>query len=544
MPATGRPVRALRSSSCLPLAALGALLCALFASPPAMAQTVALYGLNENGQLTVNGSILDGLPGKTWEALVVVGSDRWALRDDGRIYMNGAQLYKLDCEDNNGNDVNEGDWIGLAVVGGDVWALSTRGYLSKNGSCATQFPPGDFVFVSLFSDTVNTWALRSDGALFENTIVSPTFQLIGGPGIDDAAEGEAPDTTWVTGAVGTPLTVFALRADGTVVSGNLLNEGDDIDGTIVATLPFGNSGQRYVDIAFTPNGLWNVLRSNGEVYNEQSTLNPVIDFNGSSDSNQQFAALLPLPEVRGTTTDASYFALRADGGLFRETSQAEAFDLPKSNYGELAFSSSPPDLTTHKDTLPVVATYAVKAIEGTPFAFPILATDTDIASEDLVVTVDETTLPEGSTYDGKTRTVSWDSPVAGSYKVQASVDDGSGVVKKTFKIKVSPASTNPDKNTKPKVSKIKNVQGLVGFPLVVPILASDAEGNALTISVDDSQVPFTLGATFDDETNTFNWPDAELNQVGTYSVVFTVSDGTAQSQLKVKIKMVSSFLTF
>jgi hypothetical protein len=192
-----------------------------------------------------------------------------------------------------------------------------------------------------------------------------------------------------------------------------------------------------------------------------------------------------------------------------------------------------------------VSQYTVQAVTGTPFTFPILATDVDKAEADLIVTVDPLTLPEGATYDPVTRTVSWLSPVKGSAKIKIEVDDGVGKpVKKTFKVKVRDPPENPEKNIKPRAGKIKGTQALVGIELRLPILASDQNGDKLTMTVDETLEPFTLGATFDPMTNTFIWSDPQLADIGTYSMKFQVSDGIKTVNRKVKVKLVSSFLGF
>ena len=106
------------------------------------------------------------------------------------------------------------------------------------------------------------------------------------------------------------------------------------------------------------------------------------------------------------------------------------------------------------------------------------------------------------------------------------------------------AMQNDTKNLAPRVSKIKNVQGLVGIPLVLPILATDPDGDTITMSVDDTAEPFTLGATFDAVTNVFTWTDPTLADIGTYKVKFNVSDGTKTVVLTVQIKIKSSLLGF
>src|SRR5688572_7731073 len=114
MPVAPRPDR----RPALAALALGGL---LLAAPPARAQDPSFYALNENGALSLNATLMDNLPSTKWVSLVVDGSDRYALRDDGFIFKNGVKLYELECEV-SGEDVNEGDWVGIAFDNGSIWA--------------------------------------------------------------------------------------------------------------------------------------------------------------------------------------------------------------------------------------------------------------------------------------------------------------------------------------------------------------------------------------------------------------------------------------
>ena len=42
-----------------------------------------------------------------WVGLVVDGSDRYALRDDGLVFKNGVKLYKLNCTNTSGDNESE-----------------------------------------------------------------------------------------------------------------------------------------------------------------------------------------------------------------------------------------------------------------------------------------------------------------------------------------------------------------------------------------------------------------------------------------------------
>ena len=132
-----------------------------------------------------------------------------------------------------------------------------------------------------------------------------------------------------------------------------------------------------------------------------------------------------------------------------------------------------------------------------------------------------------------------------THKIKIEVDDGVGkIVKKTFQVVVRDPPTNPSKQVKPRAAKIKGTQALVGVELDLPLQISDQNGDALTVTVDDSVPPFTYGATFDSGTNTFSWTDSELSHIGSYTIQFNISDGVATVKHKVKIKLVSSLYIF
>jgi len=526
--------------------ALGAGLAVLaLAAPPVGAQTPALYALNKNGTLTLNATLIDSLPGSKWVSLVVDGSDRYALRDDGLVFKNGVKLYKLQCKTPGGDNVVEGDWVGITFNNGPLWAVSKLGYMAQDGVCVAQFDVGDFEVSTIFSGSSGVYTMTTNGMVFRDTTITAAFVWDAGPGVDGDGEGEVDNTEWRAGTVGPDAKPYAIRRDGKLIRGDPSSDGNPPPaGTVIAALPFQSAGTpQYSDVIFTEDGAWNVLRLNGELYKDPGAITPLIEFN---DSGPNFVDLLPLPASKSSgTTDASFFALRSDGDLFRETGTASVFDLMKSGYGELALSLDPPNLDNIKNALPVVAKYTVQATSGEAVSFPILATDTDLAAASLVVTVDDTTLPEGAVFDDVARTITWDAPVKGSYKVKVEVSDGVGnPVKVSYAIKVKDPDDNPDKNLAPRVSKIKNVQGLVGIELDLPILATDPDGDPLTISVDDTAEPFTLGATFDPKTNVFTWSDPQLSNIGTYKVPFSVSDGTKTVKLTVQIKIVSSLLGF
>ena len=437
----------------------------------------------------------------------------------------------------------------MAVVDGSVWALSARGYVARDGVCVAQLEPGDFEFTTMFGGTKRAVSMRSDGAVYVDTVAQPVFRFEGGPGLDDAEEGEAEDTTWRAGAVGPEGMIWGLRRDGKVIAGVPV-VGETGNGILVSNLPFGNQATDallYETIFFTEAGNWTVMRGRGEMFNMDNQLTAFIEFNGTPNngSNQRYMETLALPASVDGTTDMSFFALRRDGKLYRETDVAAQFEFSKSGYGQLALSDVGPDLTNIKNAKPVVTVYQAHVVTGDAYSFPILATDVDLDSSELVVTVDPETLPENTTYDPETRTINCTSAVKGKAKIKVEVDDGiAKPVKKTMSVQTRDPDDNEAKNKKPRISAVKGTQALVNFELRIPLIVSDEDGDELTVTVDETQPPFTFGAMFDAETNTFIWPDPELTHLGNYKVKFTVSDGIANASTTVKFEVISSFLTF
>jgi hypothetical protein len=83
------------------------------------------------------------------------------------------------------------------------------------------------------------------------------------------------------------------------------------------------------------------------------------------------------------------------------------------------------------------------------------------------------------------------------------------------------------------VSTISTVWALVDHELSLPILATDRDGDPLTITPEDKG-PFELGATFDTATNTMHWTPDCLDG-GRRTAVFRVSDGAKTKKIKVRI---------
>jgi hypothetical protein len=518
-----------------------------------------VYTLNGTGHVSVNATLLgrlashykpQAIPGKSvaderWVSGSVDGSDLYAIRLDGRVNMNGERLYNLQF-----NEEEFYQWVDLVVTqSGSVWALRSDGRLSRDGALASKISKGDHVFVDLSTDGTDVYTLRSDGAVYVNAQTTKLFSFKAGQHQGNG-EGDSGATTWDSLEADSPDgLLYGLRRDGSVVRGDPADpvrrggEGDPPEGEIVAKLPFGdnaNSATIYVSFSFGVDGRWWVVRGSGRVYNSDDFVNEVINLPG--DPADDFEEMM-VQIVAGMSGD-DFLCLRVDGRLYDELGEP-LVNLTKQNYCCMAISTTAPDLTKFKNGKPKVSVYGVKAVTGRPLSFPVLVTDTDKISEDLIVTVDAGTMPPGSTWDAMTRTFRWDSPgPAGSYRFKITVDDGvAKPVKKAYKINVKDLLIDAGtKNKAPQASKVTGTQVLASVDFELPILVRDLDGDEVTVSVDQTQEPFTLGATFDQETLVVSWPDPPLVSIGDYTLQFTLDDGTVTRAFKVKLKLVSSIL--
>lgn len=548
----------------------------LLATAPS-AQDPFTYAINETGQTSVNGTKLDGLPSKFnpsqasggkpeqrfWD-MFVDGADRYALRLDGRVFLNGDELYQLD-------DASGTAWIALAVDGaGDVYALRTDGRVARNGEPLVDLPnetfacdltngnDAEFVYVDLETDGTSTYALRSDGNVYRDTTISPIFSFDGKAGLVDDCddEGESPDTEWRVLAVDpADGTLFGLRTDGSVVSGDPDDGGAPLGGTIVAELPFGDtiSFDRYFrDIEFSGDGHWYALRADGDLYDVDNLVDELVDFAGApvNDFDQTYMDLR-------ARAGGGVLALRFDGRVYTDADADEPLlKLKGGRFRRLATSDVTPDLTHVDNERPYVAAYKVKHVQGDAVSIPLVVLDREQPVEDLVITVDESKMPAWLEYDAATRTfrsttehptipteIDGDS-TKGGVKVKYEVDDGGKKpAKGKLVIKVLEPDEKPDKNKKPTPAKIKKAVAFVGLPFELRMIASDRDGDDLTITVDEEDLP--VGATFDG-VDTITWDAPTIDDLGKVKFTFFVDDGSGKKpkKSKVVVKVEGSFLAF
>jgi Putative Ig domain len=524
---------------------------------PLAAQSQFVYAASEVGRVSANAYPLDKLgfnesdtSDMVWHDIFVKGADRWLIRGDGKISLNGDPIDDLADDD---------DWRGIVVDDkGVFFALRKGGKVSGPEGPIEDFPGAPFAYHEIITDGVIVYVLRTNGAVFrvDPKVTGEPLPLIrfdGPPGeVDDAeADGEAADTAWQRMAIHPgDGTLWAMRRDGVIKNAVIPLEppaSDPDPGTLVVALPYDNSDgfvdvdHLYTDFTFDVDGTWYALRSDGKLYNELNPGPPLVDFPGdaSESPGEAYAAFL--------AQDGETLALRNDGKVFRDVETTALIDLKGSDYFGLAISDTLPNLENVKNQPPIATSMTVTAPEGSDIALPVLAVDRDKPTEDLVLDVDpETPLPAGATWDGVARVINWPAAgPAGSYKIRITVDDGvAKPVKAMQTIKIQTLDDNPDKNIKPVLAKVKKATALVGLPFSLPIIAFDRDGVPVTVTLDTSGKPLPAGVSFDEGTDTLLWDDPDVSDKGTHTFYFLVDDGTKVVRIGRKVKVDTSLLAF
>ncbi len=588
-----------------------------------------VYALNETGRLSLKVTPLEVLPKGTqyrFVDLAAVGSDRYALRVDGRVFRNGKELLRLPFDPeaepsplligggaegffvlpdlgSASQARDRASWVDMFVGGGSVYALSAGGLVTHDETLIAALPTvdGDFTppdvpagtpgltlpgntsntpagtpglpfpggtsadaesfFVDLLDTPFGVFALRLDGTLFDVELGTRVGRLDAGPGVTGAANGTTGDTSWVRlaydGATGE---VLALRADGKLVTvdvfeiplgpladGSLVLLGVEA-GSLLAMLPatpetIVQRANAYVDLEIAGADDWYVLRRDGAVFGPESSVLPFLAPVGAANFvGAPFGAPFLGPDSTGNPfMDLALYGgtpwrVRSLGQLYAGADLLDA--LLGVRFVRLAISDTEPDLSDIRNQRPTVAVYKTRVVEGEDIAVPVLALDVDKPTDELVIEVDLSGLP-GATYDPATNTVSLAGGIpAGSAFFDVRVDDGGPQkpVRQRLRIKALAADTDPERNRPPTPTRTSKVRALVGVELVLPILATDRDGDPLTITPDGKGV-FERGATFDPGTNVLTWTPACLD-VGRREAVFRISDGQATRKLRVKIAVV------
>ena len=510
---------------------------------PQLPAEVYLYGLNAVGKTFINGNQVDRLPGdfdtdypgynteESWADLLVDGSDRYALRRDGVLAKNGVKVAKFPYDDDDG-----WYWTSMAIDTGTIFAIKQNGQVYAGGLEVAKHKRGDFYFTRLVRYDGNTYALRSDGNVYRNNEEDPLFKFRAGEGVWDENDGRESDTLWVD-MMASPLAgpyIYALRADGSIFRGNLDNPIEA--GEIVIGLPYPNDSMNYSKLywtfAFDGEGKWMTIQRNGTLYREPTGVDEVIDFQGSGDDDDN--TFLDLLWWNGYV-----FALRSDGRVYADLLGPEDILINQDGgwHVKFAVSTEPPTFSDDNNSAPFVTKVKVTRITGQNLRLPIIVTDAETHTEDLIITP-ELPLPEGSAYDAETRTFLWNNVgPKGNYTFAFTVNDGTNKPKTyKYKVKVKDPDDKPDKNKKPYLPKFKKPVAMAKYEFRLPIITADPDGDPVSVTADHTIYPFNAGAYYEISSGDFVWtPDA--GDIGKFTVPLVISDGENEKTLKIKLEV-------
>jgi hypothetical protein len=167
--------------------------------------------------------------------------------------------------------------------------------------------------------------------------------------------------------------------------------------------------------------------------------------------------------------------------------------------------------------------------EGTLLTFPV----TSVYTGNGILTYSAANLPANATFSASNGTFNW-LPLSnqiGTYNVTFTVTDGQLSSQTTAKITV----VSIPANSPPVISAIPDKSVSAGNLLTFSVIATDPDGYSLTYSA--ANLP--ANATFSASNGTFNWLPLS-NQIGSYNVTFTATDGQLSSQTTAKITVVST----
>ncbi|MFA5104312.1 MAG: putative Ig domain-containing protein, partial [Candidatus Margulisiibacteriota bacterium] len=169
--------------------------------------------------------------------------------------------------------------------------------------------------------------------------------------------------------------------------------------------------------------------------------------------------------------------------------------------------------------------------ENSALTFTVSGTDEDGTA----LTYSAANLPTGASFNTGTRVFSWTSSYsqAGSYSPIFTVSDGSLTSSETVVITVTNVNRRP--TLTPIGSKSVNENSALTFT----VSGTDEDGTALTYSA--ANLP--TGASFNTGTRVFSWTPG-YSQSGSYSPIFTVSDGSLTSSETVVITVNNVLRTF
>ncbi|NQU11577.1 putative Ig domain-containing protein, partial [bacterium] len=194
--------------------------------------------------------------------------------------------------------------------------------------------------------------------------------------------------------------------------------------------------------------------------------------------------------------------------------------------GSLADSETVTLMVNNVNRAPVLASIGNKTVnEGATLAFTVTASDADGDG----LSYSASGLPSGASFNASTRVFYWTLAAgqAGSHPVTFVVTDGTLSDSETVTITVIGG------NRPPQMAALSSQTVDTDSTLSFTVSATDPDGDSLSYSA----TGLPSGASFNTSTRVFYWTPGD-DQVGTYAVTFTVSDGSLSDAQTVRLTVV------
>ena len=273
------------------------------------------------------------------------------------------------------------------------------------------------------------------------------------------------------------------------------------------------------------------------IYVDQVNRPPVLNTIGNRETDEDSELIISLS---GTDPDSDSLIYEASDlpsgsifnseiGQFRWTPDFEDAGVHEMTFtvsdGSLSDSETIQVIVSDVNRAPVLDPIGNKvADEGSEMSFTISGSDAD--KDSLIYSVSD--LPEGAGFNEETHEFIWtpDYDDSGTYEVIFSVSDG--YLSDSEMISIIVGSVNRPPEMSPVGNKIIDE----GYELRFTVNCSDPDDDTLTYS--SSVLP--KGAVFDESSQEFVWtPD--YDDSGTYSITFTVSDGSLSDSETINIEV-------
>jgi hypothetical protein len=394
-----------------------------------------VFAIDTNGRVAQNGVVTYDLPnaqGRIFRDFLYHEGDRYALRNDGKIYRNAnaTEIWDLPGEAASESEL----WVAFVYDDTDdrLYCLRRDGivrYVANGGPADGTFvadlPDGPVVerFTTLVQDPVSQriFPLRFDGSLWQIDPTQSPFDIDIYTDYPGTGSGDQYFLA-LTLLDGVPL---ALRFDGRLYQGLLQDPICQLQGGRFQSL----AATRTTPVATNVKAFKPVVATYATTcYPGDSISFPIL----ASDINTENLTLALIAKPEGSTydtqTDPPTFSWTPStvGSFSLQVSVAEGSAAPKTFTWKISVRE--PDADPLKNKKPTFQKLKrVQGLVGVPISIPLRAYDPDGDA----ITYSTGTLPQGMTFDAQTATLSW-TPVVCSRQVSVEVRaaDGSGQISK------------------------------------------------------------------------------------------------------------------